>query len=102
MLNVQRVKQELEARGIPGAVEITIEPSAVSQSPYDYVYVYLTPDGPEGHHIIVSDAEEWTAEPGIIVGLFPHYEEPALEEQVTVATIAEAVARTYELAEAPR
>lgn len=51
----------------------SIEPSGIEGSPYNYLYIYLTDQGPEGPHIIVSDAEEFRAK-GICIGMHEHYE----------------------------
>lgn len=86
-LNTQDAAAALRAAGF---TNVTIEPSSVSGSPFDYVYVYLTVDGPEGDHIIISDAAEYGDE-GILVGKYPHFEEPAYEEVATVTSVADAI-----------
>lgn len=56
-----------------GYESATIEPSNITGSPYDYVYVYLTDKNFEGPHIIISSAQEH-GERGY-VGKYEHYEE---------------------------
>lgn len=48
--------------------EVSNEASNVPGSPFRYVYVYLTPDGVEGPHVVVSDLREWEDRDGILVG----------------------------------
>lgn len=72
-IDLEAIFQELE-KAVIGKIEK--QPSAVTGSPYQYVYVYLTDKEHEGPHLIVSAAGEY-GEKGILVGKYPHYEEPA-------------------------
>jgi hypothetical protein len=66
VFEAQEVRRALEAEGLRAEVG----PSAVSGSPYEYVYVLLTDAGFEGPHIILSEGEEYEANAGILVGLY--------------------------------
>lgn len=72
--------ERIRAAGLPAAVG----PSAVTRSPYDYIYVYLTEDGPDGRHGIVSDGAEY-GDDGWLVGFYPDFESEAEEGPVTLA-----------------
>jgi hypothetical protein len=62
--------------------KVTVEASAISGSPYDYVYVYFTEREAEDWHLIVSDNYEMGDGPGIVVGLHQHYEEACRHVEV--------------------
>lgn len=62
-----------ETNGYNACPVARIEPSNVTGSPYNYLYIYLTPQGPDGPHVIVSDASEF-GEDGIRIGRYEHYE----------------------------
>lgn len=59
---------QLKEAGVP---RVTVEPSGMSGSPYDHVYVYLTErDGP---HLIISAGREY-GEKGILCGVYRDHE----------------------------
>lgn len=96
-MDPQVVVDKLAANGIAG----TIEPSAVTGSPYAYVYIYLSDKEHEGPHIIISDAAEY-AEEGILVGRHEHWELPNAEDSIkTVGSIEAACQEALKLCKTP-
>jgi hypothetical protein len=87
-LNTVEMKEALLDLGFK---DVRIEPSAVTFSPYEYVYVYLTDELHEGRHLIFSDNYEWEDKPGILVGSYSHFEQPPESELITANSIDEAV-----------
>jgi hypothetical protein len=93
-LDAQEMAEALRELGFKN---VKIEPSAVTFSPYEYVYVYLTDQEHEGHHLIFSDNYEWEDKPGILVGSYSHFEQEPTSDLITTKSIDEAVewAREY-------
>lgn len=58
----------------PKYARAAVEASNVTGSPHDYLFLYLSDEGPDGPHIIVSDAREFGGKRGIAVGRVEHYE----------------------------
>lgn len=86
-LDHAKMKEMLEGAGFKN---VTVEPSSLTFSPHDYVYVYLTPQEHEGKHIIISEAAEY-GEEGILVGWYPHFQEPSPDDVLTVSTMEKAL-----------
>lgn len=72
----EHVEEWAEAMRKANIGKVSVEPSAIVYSPYNYVYVYLTEKEHEGPHLILSDAAEHGDE-GIIIGRYEHFEEMA-------------------------
>lgn len=88
-----------------GAVfeNVEVEPSAVSNSPFNYVYGYLSEKGIEGPQVCVSEAEEY-GEEGFFVGAYKSYEAEEIsggvaQEATAEEAVAEAVRQAKELSE---
>jgi hypothetical protein len=71
--------------------QVTVEASAVTQSPFPYVYVWTDDRNPEARYAIVSDLTEWEDAPGILVGVRDHYEDDGTPPD-TVPSVEAAVA----------
>lgn len=72
---VTRLYRKIQGTTVGKRSSIRIEASAISGSPYDYIYVYPTArtNCQTEPFVIVSDAFEHDIEPGYLVGFYMNY-----------------------------
>lgn len=70
-MDAEEVRRKLV---VPKELKVSVEPSNIAGSPYDYVFIFLGKKEHEGAHIIISDAKEMREGPGFTVGAYHHFE----------------------------